>query len=107
MAITTTELKKFDKDDTTLTELWLDGVKQTCDSVTDTVATFTITHMADTTTAVVQLATKEGYVSAASITAMGTVTTVPTLLEISPSVGSTAGAVLSVYGGGFGTASTV
>jgi hypothetical protein len=58
LAITTTDLKKFDKDDTTGTELWLDGVKQTCDSVTDTVATFTITHMADTTTAVVQLATK-------------------------------------------------
>jgi hypothetical protein len=53
LAITTTSLKKFDKDDTTGTELWLDGVKQTCDSVTDTVATFTITHMADTTAATV------------------------------------------------------
>jgi len=45
LAITTTSAKKFTKDDTTGTELWLDGVKQTCDSVTDTVATFTITHL--------------------------------------------------------------
>jgi len=107
LAITTTSDKPFTKDDTTGTELWLDGTKQTTSSVTATVATFVITHLADTTAATVQLATALGYVSKASITAIGAVKATPTLLEISPTVGSTGGAYISVTGGGFGTSSTV
>jgi hypothetical protein len=107
LAITTTSAKKFTKDDTTGTELWLDGVKQTCDSVTDTVATFTITHLDAIKATTIKLATAAGYVSPASITAIGEVKTVPTLLEITPQVGSSAGAIISVSGGGFGKNSTV
>ena len=82
-------------------------MSQTCDSVTATVATFTITHLDGKSATTVKLATAAGYIDPAGITTIGTVTTVPTLLEITPGVGSSAGGVISVSGGGFGKNSTV
>jgi hypothetical protein len=64
--------------------------------------------MADISTTTVQLATAIGYTSAASITTIGTVTTPPTMWEISPQVGSVAGGtVIRVTGAGWGKSTKI
>ena len=114
ITITTASTSPFTGDCST-TELWIDEIAQTCKEISsdNTQVVFEITSMLGMTATSVKLATATGYVSDSSHTAIGTVTLSPNLQMIDdPSTtngkGSSAGgSVLSVYGGGFGTASTV
>ena len=63
---------------------------------------FIITYLSTTSTTVVTLKTLEGYVSADSITAIGTVEITPKMTSVYPSIGSTMGTTVLVTAPGIG-----
>lgn len=92
----------FSEDNEAGVELWLDGYVQQTDSVSVGEAVFTVTNLDGISTDIVKLVSAEGYSDTASEETVGTLTMTPTLISISPEVGSIGGSVITVTGSGFG-----
>jgi hypothetical protein len=92
----------FSEDNEAGVELWLDGYVQQTDSVSVGEAVFTVTNLDGTSTDIVKLVSADGYSDTASEETVGTLTMTPTLISISPEVGSIGGSVITVTGSGFG-----
>lgn len=103
ITITSDGSSLFSEDNESGVELWLDGYAQQTNSVSVGEAVFQITNIDGTSTDVVKLLSAEGYSNTSSEETIGTVSLTPTLISISPEVGSIGGSVITVTGSGFGT----
>lgn len=90
--------------DTSAVELYVDGVKQTVLTCTDTQMTFTLGGALDENSNNVQIYLADGYPTGYG--AVKSLSVVPTLVSISPATGSSGGTLLTVTATGVGTNST-
>ena len=86
--------------------MYLDGVKQTFVSVTDTSAIFALTSFGTQTPLIVKFYSDQGTPNGASLIANPSLEITPTLISLTPTIGSAAGTVIKVTGSGFGSLAT-
>jgi IPT/TIG domain len=87
--------------------LYLDGVKQTFVSLTDdTSVIFTLTSFGTQSPLSVKFYSDQGTPNGANAIANPSLKITPTLISLTPSVGSAAGTVIKVTGSGFGSLTT-